>query len=235
MGKLTHPQGRIIIKMDMQGKNSHTFEDGTKIALVRQVENFDRKYTEPILGVVVSAEKIPPGAEVLVHPNSTHDTNRIWNYNQLSGSEIANEINFYSIPESQCYLWRTINPQWQPYEHIYATGLRVFKPYKGILHGIEPTHLKDYLYVTSGSYQGQVVKTLRACDYELIFNDTNGREKRLIRFRPDGDYTSLNPAHHREPEIIAIMHEMTSMVNDGDLYVGLTKSDCRSINQLQNA
>ncbi len=36
-------------------------------------------------------------------------------------------------------------------------------------------------------FAGKVVATLKAVDYEVIFQDTNGRENRIIRFRPFGD------------------------------------------------
>lgn len=231
---LIHPVGRVIIEMNRQHKNSHTFRDGTRIVLVRQVNNFDRKYTEPISGIVISADNIPVGAEILTHPNCSHDTNRIFNYTQLSGKNIASEINIYSIREEDCYMWRKDVPEWTPCS-IYDTGLRVYKPHAGIIVGIPPKRLKDTLYVTSGKYEGHVVMTMRACDYELIFNDLDGREKRIIRFRPEGDFTSDNPAHHREPEVIAVMHELTELVERGKLWVGLTASNCKPINQSVHA
>lgn len=229
MGKLVHPQGRVVVSVDMQYKNKHRFHNGTQIVLVRDVNNFDRKYTQPVNALVLSGDKIPVLAEVLIHPNSTHDTNRIFNYKQLSGKDIAAEINIYSIREEDCYMWRKDTPEWTPCS-VYDTGLRVFQPHAGMIIGIPPKRLKDILYVTSGKYKGQCVMTLRACDYELIFNDLDGREKRIIRFRPEGDFTSANPAHHREAEVIAIMHELTEKVNDGRLWVGLSQSDCKPIN-----
>lgn len=234
MGKLCHPQGRVIVSVDMQYKNKHTFEDGTQIELVRQVNNFDRKYTEPVNAIVISGNKLPEGAEVLIHPNSTHDTNRIFNHGRISGKQIASEINIYSIREEDCYMWRKGTTEWTPCS-IYETGLRVFVPYIGLLVGIEPKLIKNMLYATTGKFKGQVVKTLKACDYELIFNDLDGREKRIIRFRPEGDFSSPNPAHHREPEVIAIMHDLTDKVNDGDLYIGLSISDCKPLKEMSHA
>lgn len=229
MGKLSHPTGRVIVSVDMQYKNKHTFSNGKQIVLVRQVNNFDRKYTEPVNAMVISADTIPAGAEVLIHPNCTHDTNRLFNHKQISGHDIAAEINTFSIKEEHCYMWRKGTPEWTPCS-IYDTGLRVFQPHAGMIVGIPPKRIKDVLYVTSGKFKGQVVKTMRACDYELIFNDLDGREKRIIRFRPEGDYSSDNPAHHRESEAIAIMHNLTDMVNAGKLHIGLTESNCKPVN-----
>lgn len=225
MGKLIHAKGRVIVTVDMQYKNKHTFSNGKTIVLVRQVNNFDRKYTEPVNAIIVSSDNIPEFSEVLIHPNSTHDTNRIFNYTQLSGKKIASEINTYSIREEDCYLWRKGTPEWTPCA-AYATGLRVYEPHAGMIVGIPPKRVKDVLYVTSGKYKGEVIKTMRACDYELIFNDLDGREKRIIRFRPEGDYSNPNPAHHREAEAIAILHGLTSKVKAGKLFVGVSVSDC---------
>lgn len=234
MTKLRHPIGRVIVTVDMNYKNKHTFNNGTTIVLVRQVNNFDRKYTEPINAAVISADNMPFGAEVLIHPNSTHDTNRIFNKNMLSGKTIAAEINTYSIREEDCYLYRTEGLDWTPCS-IYATGLRVYQPHVGMILGIPPKKIQDVLYVTSGKFKGQVVKTMRACDYELIFNDRDGKEKRIIRFRPEGDYSSDNPAHHRESEAIAILNELTEKVENGSLCVGLSATSCKPLKKEEYA
>ncbi len=109
----------------------------------------------------------------------------------------------------------------------YATALRVFKPYTGILDGIEPTLIKDTLYCTSGNYKGVVVKTIEASDYCITFRDpTTGKDKSIIRFRPDGILSE-----QREAEAIAVMNNLTDGVNDGSILVGLTISDCKSLNE----
>lgn len=221
---LTHVQDRVVVKVDMEKKNSHTFDDGTKIHLARKYDNFDRKYTQPVNAVVVSGENIPADAEVLIHHNSTDATNLITNHDQLSGDDIASDIKYFSIPVSECFAWYD-GKEWQPFPG-FDFALRVFTPYNGPLHGIEPTQIKDTLYITTGEFKGLVCLTLKACDYEIVYQDKDGRESRLIRFRSSEDEKTK-----REQEIVAIAHDLTAKVQKEQLYVGLNKSDCKPLNQ----
>ena len=125
--------------------------------------------------------------------------------------------------ERDVFFWKmNADQEWHPSEG-YATALRVFKPYEGFIEGIPPTKINDTLFVTSGKYQGKIVRTLKACDYQLTFRDPlTGRDVSMIRFRPDGD-------KEREPEAIAIMNELTKQLNKGNLLVGLTANDCKTI------
>lgn len=227
MQTLKHIEGRIVVSVDMNYKNSHTFADGTKIALERKYDNFDRKHTEPVNGIVMSGENIPEGVEILIHHNSTHDTNRVFDYKPLSGKDIASEIRYFSIPESEAFAWHD-GREWMPLSG-FDFALRVFKPYKGILQGVEPTLIKDCLYVTTGEYKGLICRTLKSCDYNIIFQDKNGREGNLIRFRSRDDEKTK-----REMEIVAIDHELTEKLHRQEIHVGLTKSDASPLIQLIN-
>lgn len=220
---IKHAHGRIVVSIDMNFKDSHRFEDGTEIKLVRRVNNFDRKHTEPVNAIVLSAEHIPSGAEIIIHHNSTHDSNRIFNYKPLSGKDIASDIRYYSIPELEAYLWKVEGEDWQPVKG-FATGLRVYEPYKGILHGIPPKLIKDTLLITSGLLKGKVVMTVKAADYELIFQD-KGRERKVIRIRHD-DAEDIE----RE-EVQLIRNDLTEKMNNGELLAGLTNSDAKPIHE----
>jgi hypothetical protein len=217
---LIHVEGKVIVKVDLQAKNQHTFSDGTVIRRERQFDNFNRRETEAVNAICVSGEGIKAGAEILIHHNATSETNRITNYKNTLGSDIA----YYSIQVEQCFLWLD-GDKWTPLPP-YATALRVFEPYNGVIEGIEPTLLKDTLYVTSGDYNGIVVKTIMASDYCVVFQDTNGREGNIIRFRPDGCEKT-----NREPEAIAVLNELTERVNNGELLVGINISDAKKINE----
>jgi hypothetical protein len=221
---LKHRNGRIVVYADLEKKNSHRFEDGTTIRVERQYNNFNKRETEPVNAVVISSDSIPEGAEVLVNHNALHEINKIYDYKELSGEEAASDVKHFSLPESDCFLWReNEHAEWKPIG-VFATALRIFKPYDGILDGIEPTLIKDMLYVTSGEYKGLAVKTIKASDYEIIFQNEHGREERIIRFRPNGDEKA-----QREPEAILIDHPMTSKVNDGALFIGLSTKDCKPL------
>lgn len=216
---LIHPDGRVVIKVNVDGKNTHRFSNGVVIRRERQFDNFNRRETEAANAICISGEGIKAGAEILIHHNATTEPYRITNYKQTTGSDIQ----YYSIPTEQCFLWLD-GDEWKPLPP-YETALRVFKPYTGIIEGIEPTLLKDTLFVTSGELNGQVVKTVIAADYTVVFQDTNGKEGKRIRFRPFGD-----PTTNKEEEAIAILHEETEMVNDGRLLVGYELSDVKKLN-----
>lgn len=221
---LIHPEGRVVIKVNVESKNYHRFEDGTTIRRERKFDNFNRRETEAANAICISGEGIKSRAEILIHHNATTEPYRITNYKHTYGTDIQ----YYSVPEEQCFLWLDVDV-WKPIKP-YETALRVFKPYNGILEGIEPTLLKDTLYVTSGELYGQVVKTVTAADYTVVFQDTNGKEGRIIRFRPFGDQKTK-----KEEEAIAILHQETELVNTGQLYVGLEVADAKPLNELTNA
>jgi hypothetical protein len=224
--KLTHTEGRIIVSVDMNYKNSHTFTDGTKISLERKYDNFDQKYTQPVNAIVISAENIPEGSEIIIHHNCTHETNRINNYKALSGEDIAADVRYFSIKVTEAFAWRN-GAKWQPLPG-FDFALRIFKPYFGVIEGIEPTLIKNILWITTGEYKGNAVVTLKHCDYQLIFQDINGREANLIRLR-----SAENVEEQRECEIIALHNDYTEKILNGQLHVGLTKSDANSLNKLQ--
>lgn len=222
MGGLKHVQGKVIISCDLEGKNSWRFADGTTIRYERQVDNFNRRQTEPVNAICISGEGIPSGVQLLTHPNAICDTNLILNYTQISGKEAASSIKYYSISEDQCFIWRDENNVWHPLEP-FATALRVFKPYRGMLEGIEPTLLKDTLFVTSGELKDKVVKTVVAADYCIVFqNPDTGQEDNLIRFRPFGD-----PKTGKEEEAVAILNKETEEVLNGELWVGIDIKDAK--------
>ena len=216
--------GKVIISVDLEGKNSHTFSDGTKIRLERQYNNLNRRETHPVNAIVIDGEGVKSGSQILIHPNMTHDTNKIFNYGQLSGDIEGSDVKYFSIPVEQCYAWldEEDNNTWKPLKN-FEFALRVYKPYVGLIDGIEPTLVKDVLYVTTGEFKGLVVHTLKACDYEIIFQGIHGREERLIRFRhfPDQE-------HERE-EIIAVDYHLTEKVNKGELVVGISPTNITEI------
>lgn len=213
-----HTDGRIIISIDLDYKNSHTFEDGTKIYVGRQFNNLNRRETEPVNATVVDSEYVPKGVEILIHPNSIHDSNRIFGYDKR-GVEDGNALRYYSIEETSAFVYRE-EKEWKPLRN-FCTALRVFKPYTGSIKGILPEVLKNVLYITSGEYKGLCVHTLKACDYCIIFMDANGRESRVIRCR---HYE--NEYHDRE-ELICIDYSLTEKVNKGELLIGLSPTDCK--------
>lgn len=221
---LNHVEGRIVVKLDIKNKDSHTFESGLTIRRERNFNNFNRRETQPVNVIVISGDGIPKNAELLVDHNALHETNRINDYKNSFESEDSDRVRYFSIETYECYAWRMGTEEWQPIQP-FEFALRVIKPYKGIFHGIEDEVLKDTLFVTSGELKGNVVKTLKSCDYQIVFQDTNGREGYLICFRPFG-----NPKRNMEEEAIAILHNETEQVNNGELLVGYDTKDAKKLN-----
>ena len=86
--------------------------------------------------------------------------------------------------------------------------------------------MKDVLYVTTGEFKGQVVNTLKGCDYCMVLQGDDGKERQILRFRHSND-----EGYDRE-EVICINHELTEKVNKGQIYVGLSSSDAKPFNYI---
>jgi hypothetical protein len=221
--KLIAPTGRVIIKIDLESKNSHTFADGTKIRLERQYDNFNMRYVKPVNAEVVNAKDIPEGAEILIHHNSTHDTYRLFNYLPPT-KDASTSLKYYSIPEQECFFWRENNgSEWKTLNN-FVTALRLYKPYIGTFEGIEPSLVKNKLYITSGEYAGNVVDVVNASDYQVIFQGDDGKEESLIRLR------HFEGEENEREEIIAVDHHLTGLVKSGKILVGYDKSSASKLN-----
>ena len=219
------PKGKVIIKVDIEFKNNHTFNNGTEIRIERNYNQFNEREKAPVQGIVISSEYIPEGAIVLIHHNGTHDTNRLFDFQKLSGKEIASDIKYYSIAEEHVYLWKLKEEhEWNPVKN-YATALRVYKPYNGILQGIDPRLIPQTLYIKSGKLKGKAVRTLKHSDYEIIFRSPEtGKEERIIRLRH-----SDSEEYYEREEITCIDEWATEKINNGDFLVGLTPTTAKKI------
>jgi hypothetical protein len=216
---------RIFIKCDKEYKNSHTFESGDTISLQRKFDNFNRRHTQPVNAIVIDSAIIPKGAEILCHHNSTHPTYELPDYKGLDGEYLSGNEKYYSIPETECYAWRIGDGEWNPAPG-FEFGLRIFKQYDGILSGILPKQLVNKLLIATGEYCGKVVMTKGASDYEVIYQQSNGREGRLIRVRHFSE-----PENIRE-EIIGIDYTATEKVESGEYLIGLSPQEAKQINVL---
>jgi hypothetical protein len=221
---LKHILGRVAVKVDTELKNWHSFSDGTKIRRERRYNEFNRRITEPVNAIVISAENIPQGSEILIGHNALHDVNRILNYTSLSGKIESTDVKYYSLPEDDCFAWIDKEGVIHPMKN-YSFALRVFKPYEGALSGIKPTIIKDVLFITTGEFKGQVVHTLKAADYTIIYQGKDGREAQVIRCRHfEDDYDE-------KEEIVALAHDLTEKLNSGKLLIGLTESDAKTLKE----
>lgn len=215
-------EGRVIVKADLEYKNQVTFVNGTTIRLERKFNEFNRRITQPVNAIVVSAENIPTDAEILISHNALHDTNKIFSYKNLTDT---GDVKYYSLPETDCFAWRVGEGEFQPTKN-FEFGLRVYEPYKGIMEGIDATLVKDVLYITTGELKGQVVHTLKASDYTIIYQGNDGREKHLIRCRHFGK--ELNEAE----ELVAISYSLTEKVKKSEFHIGLSEKDCKPLKDI---
>jgi len=223
--KLKAPSNRVIIKVDLESKNSHTFKDGTKIKLERVYDNFNMRYVKPVNAEVVDATDIPVGSEILIHHNATHDTYKIFNY-QKPTAEASSDMQYFSIPIEECFMWRSQKGStWNPLNN-FITGLRIFEPYTGFLQGVEPTLVKNKIYVTSGELSRNVVGTVISSDYEIIYQNDDGTEGKIIRLR-------YYPEGNDRNEVISVEHELTEKVVKGNYLVGYNISDAKKLNECQ--
>lgn len=225
--KIEAVNNRVIVRVDIEQKNYHTFANGTVIRHERNWDNFDKRHTDQVLGTVISADNIPEGALVLFHHNGTHPVNELFNHESLSGDDIASGIKVFSMPEAECFLWKA-DGEWMPTKG-FVIGERVFEPYKGVIEGIPPKKLKDTLYIKTGEFKGKVVRTLKASDYEIIFRGESGREEKIIRCRHFED------EYNEREEIVAIDHWATEMVLKGELLIGKSESDAKPLNVTEYA
>ena len=209
-GNLIAPEGKIIIEVDLEYKNSHTFDSGQKIRIERGYDNFNGRYTNPVNGIVINGGGLEKGTEIIIHHNSTHDTNKVFNYQHKPLCGI------YSVPVDECYVY--FDKTWKPFDG-FSLGYRLFQPYKGKINGIQPTLIKNKIYVTQGEYAGSVVNTLKFADYELIFQDKNGKENRIIRIRNSGERS----------EVVAIDHDATNKLSKCELLIGINPNDAKLI------
>lgn len=248
-------KGRVVVEVDITKKDSYEFGNGQKIIMFRNTNNFDRRYTQPVNGIVISASEIPKGSEVLLEHNSCHPTNEIFDYNDDEPN-----IKYYSVPEMEVYVWRYVKDlhyglkskkdatleeletqfalntnipteyleQWHPAKY-YAIGERVFKPYKGSLVGIEPERIKNTLLIKTGEFKNKIVHTLANSDYVIIYQDTDGKPNEILTvFHVENEEELDNPRISSKEEIVAIDMGLTEQWLNGELLTGLTANDCKA-------
>ena len=218
--ELKHVYGRVLVRVDMESKNYHTFSNGTKIRRERRYNNFNFREVTPSNGFVISAENIPEGAEILIDYTAIHDSNKLFSFD--TGSP---DVGIYSIREVDCFAWRTGKDEWKPAKNC-EFALRVYRPYEGRISFITPELIKDSLFITTGKYSGYICQMLKGSDYQIVFTDENGREGNLIRIRhSDKEEMEFD-------EIIAINHDLTEQYSNDKLLIGLNPSDAKFKNKI---
>lgn len=161
-------QGNVLIKIDLEQKKKYKFSNGAEIFISRGHE-YNLRLDNPNVAEVIDAENIPTGALVLIHHNSIQDSFKVFE-----------EENIFSVPNDMVFLYYYDN-EWLP-NTGFVIAERIFKPYKGVLIGIESELVKNRMWIVKGLYAGACAITLKNCDYEIVYF-LDGKEHSIIRTR----------------------------------------------------
>ncbi len=215
-------RNKILIKIDMTQKEKYALTKDTTIFISRGW-NFNLREDRATMGYVVHGNDMKEGTPVLVHYLSTEPSYAVDNENILTEEEKREGFKIRNIDVGMCFCWFD-GKNWQPCKGFLITK-RIFKPYKGLLVGIEHELIKKRLYVVSGvdEYDGSIthLNGIVCCvtensDVELIFHDAENKEGRVIRTM--------------SREIEALDFAMTDQVIKGELLIGLSPNNCSTLN-----
>jgi len=215
-------RGQIIMKMDVTQKMKYRLTDDVTIQIEKGY-NFNLREDRSSMGYVIDGDSLPVGAKLLCHHLSIEESYRIWDESILTEEEKKEGFKVFSIPIDMAFCYMVEN-EWVPCKNFLITK-RIFKPYNGVLVGIEPKVVKNRLFILKGvdEWDGEVTDlSNKVCivtensDYQIIWHDTDNREYSLIRTR------------HRE--LMGVDEGMTNQVKSGTLLVGYTVSDCEKLN-----
>lgn len=223
---LRHAPHKVLIEVDITQRNSYRFANGTELVMFPKTDQFDKRFWAATSGIVVSADDMPAGSEVLIEHNSCEPTNAVVEYENANPN-----IKLFSVPEMEVYAWRSPHYNEWVATKYYAIGLHVYKPYKGILQNIKAEVIKNTLLILSGELKDKVVHILKNGEYTIVYQDRNGKPNELLvtfNAPPEEQGDIIIDA---KQEVIAIDHSLTERWLNGELLAGLTHENAKSIKQ----
>lgn len=215
-------RGKVLVKIDTKQKEKLAFNGGTLI--IERGYNFNRREDYPSMGGVIDGEGLPAGAEILLHHNVSEAAYNVEGETLLTDEERAEGYRVFSVPADMCFCYKVEGGEWTPCKHFLLTK-RIFKPYEGLMTGIEPAQVKNRMYVTKGidtwddevtDISGRVMVVTENSDYQIIWHDKEHKEQTIIRTR------------HRE--LLAFDEGMQNDIEKGKYLVGVTLKDAKKIN-----
>lgn len=215
-------RNKVLIRIDMTQKEKYSLGNGKTLHWQRGF-NFNLREDRATYGYVVDGNGMKEGTPVLVNYLSTEPSYAADNETILTEEEKKEGFRIRNIEADMIFCYFD-GEKWQPCKGFLITK-RIFKPYNGLLVGIEHERIKGRLYVVKGfdEYDGEVTDLSgKVCcvtphsDVELIWHDESSRERRLIR--------TMNR------EIEAIDNDMTEQVKNGELLVGVAHNYCSTLN-----
>lgn len=219
-------RNRALIKMNLKQNAKYAFDSGVVIDLEHGF-NFNLREDRGTKGYIIDGCGLPEGTEVLVHYLSSEPQYLVSNEEILTEEEKTEGYKVFAIPEDNVFIYMDKNGEWKPCKEFLITT-RIYKPYTGIMVGVEPQLVTNRMYVISGSddwddeqndLSGKVLVTLDHADYEIIFYSKDNKEGRIIRTRTR--------------EIQAVDEFLTKKVKKGEYIIGRSPSEAKTLNQFQ--
>lgn len=233
--KVKSINGKILIKMNIKQKEKFALTKDINID-IQKGYNFNLREDRASFGYILDGNNMPNGAACLVHHLSIEPSYEVpYLHYFISDEDIREGFRVYNIPVDMCFCYREGKGEWQPCKDFLITK-RIFTPAKELKGGLIlpdninlPERVKGAMYVVSGfdseegnntDLSGLVCLTTENCDYQIIWHEEDNKEYSLIR-------TRLR-------EIMAVDHDMSNLVKENKLYLGLTEKYCKTLSQWQN-
>lgn len=214
---------RVVVKMDVEQKSKLEFADGTLLYIEKNF-NFNLREDRCSYALCMYGEGLKEGCGLLLHHNSSHESNEVFDHDLLTEDEKKDGWKIFSVDADMVFCYNN-GEGWEPCKDFLITQ-RIFKPYLGKMVGIDHQQVKNRMYIVKGfdetdgdkvDLSGKVAVTLPHCDYEVIFHTPDNKEHHLIR--------------SRIREIEALDNGMLRDVKKGKLYVGLNHKDCKTLKE----
>jgi hypothetical protein len=223
-------KGTVLIKINVKQKEKYALTDSIDIDIEKGY-NFNLREDRASFGYILDGENLPKGAACLVHHLSIEPAYEVPCSNLLiSEEEIKKGVKVYKIQTDMCFCFRIDKQDWQPCKDFLITK-RIFKPAIEIKGGLVlpdslnvPERVKGVMYIVNGfdteggekvDLSGLVVFTTENCDYQIIWHEEDNKEYSLIRTR--------------NREIMAIDNDMTMLVKENKLLLGLDERNCKTL------
>lgn len=211
----------IILKMDVRQKEKFNLTEDIQIEISKGF-NFNLREDRSSMGYIINGRGLTKGHQALCHHLTIESGNEVVGETILTEAEKKEGYKVFSVDRDMVFATSPDGIEWHPCKDFLIT-LRIFKPYKGKLKGIEPTVLKDRMYIIKGvdefeeqitDLSDKVACTTVNSDYQIIWHNKKNREQSLIRTR--------------SREVLAIDNGMLEDLKNGELLIGLTATDCKT-------
>ncbi len=214
--------GSILVKLDTKQKEKYNLTKDVKIEIERGY-NFNLREDRASMGYIVEGGGLKEGDYCLLNYLALEQGYIIQDENILTKEEKKEGFKVLSVPKDMVFATSPDGKDWTPCKNFFLT-LRIFKPYGGMILGVEPELVKEKLYVVKGfdeydgkktDLSGKVMCVTANSAYVIEWHNTENREEKLIRTMGR--------------ELLAIDHSMTDEVKKGNYLIGIETTDCKKL------